>query len=315
MKTILAELSALPANLIVRASSEIAIAARLGWQPLMHNLGGVSGAEPIYVRDLALMRRNPDYAWLFLFHPNGHAREAALDAIQTPPTSPFFLAALAWRLNDWAEPVRRAAERCVRRILNLIDPKVAADTSMYLLGRRLAWGRWSNEADTLDAMFAREDVLAAVAARLRGGANGPLGKCLRNALRFGGIDAHLPELAANALQPLVRAIAHQCLLSGQARWIVGFEWAWIDKVYGLRQRVPKYASRAVDCDAPFDQLIWQAARDTSVVVRRIAADALIADHAPILDEDRLIAYFAGDANPSVRARADFLHRRGQRAAP
>jgi hypothetical protein len=308
LESILAGLSALPANLIVRTSREIAFAARLGWWPLTHSLASGFVQEPIFVRDLALMRRNPDYAWLFLFHPNGHAREAALETIQTPPTSPFFLSALAWRLNDWAEPVRRAAERCIRRILHLIDPTIAADSALYLLDRRLAWGRWRAEADTLDALFERRDVLTALATRLLTKPNGPLGKCLRNALRYSGIDAHLPQLAASATQPLVRAIAYQCLLGGQARWVVGFDWAWIDKVYGQRIRLPKFASRAVQREPSIADLIWQAARDKSVVVRQVAADALIADHVKIPEDYRLIAHLAQDRNASVRARADFLRR-------
>jgi hypothetical protein len=204
--------------------------------------------------------------------------------------------------------VRRAAERCVRRILHLIDPMIAADTALYLLDRRLAWGRWRAEADTLDALFERKDVLTALATRLRAEPNGPLGKCLLNALRYDGIDAHLPQLAASATQPLVRAIAYRCLLSGQARWVVGFDWAWIDKVYGQRMRVPKFESRAVQRELSGADLIWQATRDKSVVVRLVAADALIADHIKKPDDSRLIEHLAQDQNASVRARADFLRR-------
>jgi hypothetical protein len=302
----LAELSTLPASSIVRASYEIPAAARLGWQPLTHRL---ISAEPIFVRDLALMRRNPDYAWLFLFHPDGRVREAALDAIQTPPTSPFFLSALFWRLNDWAKPVRVAAERCLHRVEQRISPDVAASTAPYLLDRRYVWARWGTEADLLDHIFGRKGVLATLVPWLRREANGSLGKYLRHALRYDAIDEHLPILAAAAIQPQVRAIAYQCLLTNKASWVAGFEWIWIDKIYNIKKRVPKFESRPLPGVTSSPDLFWQAAHDRSVIVRRVAADMLIAAASPVPDADRLIAHLAEDESQSVRSRADYLRRR------
>jgi len=308
LKTILAELSALPAHLVVRASREIAMAAQLGWYPLTHRLASGFAGEPIYVRDLALMRRNPDYAWIFLFHPSGHVREAALDTLQTPPDSPFLLSALVWRLNDWVEPVRRAATRYLQRVQLRISPNVAASSAPYLLNRRYAWGRWGSEADLLDEIFGRPDVLPILAGFLQRTANGPLAGHLRHALRYPGIDQYLPTLAATAIQPKIRAIAYHCLLTGSVSWVAGFERQWIDKVYGISKRVPKFERRPLRDVKPSPELFWHAARDGSVVVRRAAADALIAASAPVPDEDRLIALFEQDKSPSVRSRGDFLRR-------
>lgn len=73
----------------MRASSKIPTLAGLGmWRH-----------RPLPLRDLFrrplsefdLLKMNPDYAWLFLFHYSGYVREAALHAIHTPPTSPFSL--------------------------------------------------------------------------------------------------------------------------------------------------------------------------------------------------------------------------------
>jgi hypothetical protein len=117
---ILTELAALPAHLVVRASREIATRAGLGWwqperrprqvipthraslfvQRIKDRLWPKSPPLP-FPSDRELLAANADLAWLFLFHPSGYLRETALDHIITPPTSPFFLAALAWRLNDW----------------------------------------------------------------------------------------------------------------------------------------------------------------------------------------------------------------------
>ncbi len=313
LKTIIAQLSALPASIIVRASSEIAMAAQLGWYPLMHRLASGFGGEPIYVRDLALMRRNPDYAWIFLFHPSGHVREAALDTLQTPPDSPFFLSALVWRLNDWVEPVRRAAARYLQRVQLQISPEVAASSAPYLFNRRHAWGRWRSEADLLDEIFGRPDVLPILVGFLQQTANGPLAGHLRHALRYPGIDRYLPTLAATAIQPQVRAVAYRCLLTGSVSWFAGFERQWIDKVYGISKRIPKFERRPLRDVKPSPELFWRAARDGSVVVRRAAADALIAASVPLPEEDRLIAFFEQDKNPSVRSRGDFLRRRTRTA--
>ena len=298
----LTELSTLPAAQIVRASREIAwAAAGLSWpQPsLVDKLLSWPSTE----RELLI--RNPDYAWLFLFHPDGHVRQAALRSVDAPPRSAFFLAALAWRLNDWVEPVREAARRCVERISAEVPAAVAADTAAYLLERRLVWGRWRDEANALDRIFVRDDVLAALAMQLQKRPTGSLGICLGNALRYPGIDQHLPQLAATAIQPAVRAIAYRCLISGKARWPVGFEWAWIDKVYGLRRRVPTLETRDVRRDRPAADFVEAGIRDKSPFVRKIVADAMIAARSQIPSEEKLVAQLAADRSSSVRSRADF----------
>jgi hypothetical protein len=127
-------------------------------------------------------------------------------------------------------------------------------------------------------------------------------------LRYPGIDQHLPRLAAAAVQPSVRAVAYQCLISGKATWSVGYGWVWIDKVYGLRRRVPKIEARDIQRPRPTLDLIREAARDKSSIVRIVAADALIAARSQLPDEDALIALMAGDRSPAIRSRADYMMR-------
>jgi hypothetical protein len=303
---VLSGLSALPANLIVRANREIAMTAQLWWRPQQF----ISLELLLAKSELQLIRKNPDYAWLFLFlfHYSGYVREAALDAINTPPTSPFFFAALAWRLNDWVGPVRQAATRCAERVLHRMRADVAASAAQYLLDRRVAWGRWSDEPKVLDPVFGSKDVMAALAAHLQEQTTGPLAACLRNALRYPNIDEHLPYLAANAVQPSVRAVAYQCLVAGKASWSVGFGWVWIDKVYGLRRRVPKVETRDIQGNSTAAEWIRKGIHDKSAFVRRVAADALIAARAQLPDENNLIARLASDRSPAVRSRADFMLR-------
>jgi hypothetical protein len=314
LEDVLADLSALPAKLIVRASQEIATAAKLGWwqQPSRFSfqqfLGGSSTEKD-------LLRKNPDYAWLFLFHPSGYIREAALDAINSAPASPFLLSALAWRLNDWVQPVRQAAKRCAERVLRRADADVAANAALYLLDRRLVWSRWSDEPKVLDSIFERKDVIAALTLLLQEQSTGRLAACLRNALRYPNLDEHLPRLATAAVQPAVRAVVYQCLISGKATWSVGFEWAWIDKIYGLRRRVPVLETRDIQRARAAADLIRESARDKSAIVRRVAADALIAARSQLPDEEALIALLAKDRSPAVRSRADFMLRHPPAARP
>jgi hypothetical protein len=321
---ILAELANLPAHSIVRASREIATSAYLGsWQPEKRPIQIVPtpGAPSLQVQllkyrlglervpsDKELLAANPNFAWLFLFHPSGYIREAALDTIVTPPTSAFFFAALAWRLNDWVRPVRQAAERCAARVRHRTTAEVTANAALYLLDRRLVWGRWADEATALDRAFERRDVIEALTVQLQELSTGPLAACLRHALRYPNVDEHLPAVAARAVQPSVRAVAYQCLTSGKATWSVGFEWMWIDKVYGLRRRIPKLAMRDIRRSRPAAEFIREAAHDKSPFVRKVAADALIAARSQLPDEAALIVHLAKDRSSAIRSRADFMLR-------
>jgi len=324
LRQVVTELSALPANLVVRASREIARDARLGWrQPyqLPSRVVAAGTAYRVWMRlkqalwfewpspsEQALLKRNNDFAWLFLFHPSGHVREAALDCVNSPPTSPFFFSSLAWRLNDWVQPVRQAAERCAERVLHQTASDVAANAALYLLDRHLAWGRWNNEFRALDKTFEREDVMADVALQLAQRSTGPLANCLRHALRYPAMDKHLPRLASAAIQPSVRAVAYRCLISGIAAWPVGLEWAWIDKVYGLRRRVPKLETREIQRTNSAADIIKAAIHDRSNIVRIVAADAVISVRSQLPDADQLIARLANDRSPAVRERANYMLR-------
>jgi len=307
LETVLADLAAFPPDLIVRASREISRAVGLHWWPTARSLTLEWHFGSLSYRH-ELMRKNPEYAWLFLFDGNGYVREAALNSLNTPPRSPFFFSALAWRLNDWVRAVRQAAERCSERVLHRTAADVTATAALYLLSRRLVWGRWSDEGKALDKTFEREDVMADLALELAQRSAGPLASCLRHALRYPTMDKHLPRLASAAIQPSVRAVAYRCLISGKAAWTIGFEWAWTDKVYGLRRRVPKLETREIQRTGSVADIIKAAIRDKSNVVRIVAADAVISARSQLPDADELIARLANDKSPAVRERADYMLR-------
>jgi hypothetical protein len=89
---------------------------------------------------------------------------------------------------------------------------------------------------------------------------------------------------------------------------VGYEWIWIDKVYGVRKRVPKLDSRPIDGVPPIADLIRQGIEDKSAMVRRVIADALNEARSQLPDADSLVDKLARDRNAAVRSRADFMLR-------
>ena len=305
LKHVIDRVGELPAKRVAGAGREIVAAAQL-W-PFW--------TSPSFIRrffprsDLQVLEKKPSFAWLFLFHPDGYVREAALNAIHHPPSSPFFLTAIALRLNDWAEPVRAAASRCAAHVFPGVDAAIAADAAPFLLTRYLLWGRWGDgEMAILDSLFGRADVTAQLSERFASGTAGPLATCLGLASRYAAIDIHLPMLASTAAQPAVRATALRCLVEQKASWQVGSRWHWVDKVYGEKKRIPVHQERAIAVTLPLESWIRAGIADRSAMVRRCAADALIANRSVIRSADELVELLSKDVNSSVRERADFLRR-------
>jgi hypothetical protein len=140
------------------------------------------------------------------------------------------------------------------------------------------------------------------------GTTGPLATLLGHALRYPGIDLHLPGLACESIQPAVRATALQCLVTGKATWVTGFAWEWVDKSLGKRKRVVTRDERQLDTGVLRAEFIVRGLHDRSAIVRRVAADALTADSRGIPNLDLLVDRLASDRFPSVRDRARFVKR-------
>jgi hypothetical protein len=308
LMSVLAQIGALPIHTIAKADQAIANAADLrAWRepaktPFPLNLL----SRPL--SDFEVLDREPDAAWLYLFHRNGYVREAALRAIVQPPGSPFFLAAIVWRLNDWVEPVRVEARRCAERVFPNLCLEVAGAAAHYLLGRRLAWRRGTHEFDVLDLVLQRPDVIDGMAETFLRSATGSLGTLLRLSLQYPAMERHLPALAADAVQPAVRAAALDCLIKRKASWPVGYTWQWIDKVFNDRKRTPILNERPITLALSKSDLIAQGLRDRSATVRRVGADAAIIDPSAVRDLEVVIERLAQDRSPSLRERADFLRR-------
>jgi hypothetical protein len=100
----------------------------------------------------------------------------------------------------------------------------------------------------------------------------------------------------------------KALLCGDARWQVGWEWKWTDKVYGKGRRAQVFDSRPISIAPDRARLINNGLVDASSQVRVVAADALIEDTGKADGLEAIAERLLADASPSVRMRGDYLAR-------
>lgn len=285
-------LNGLPASVAVRAEREISNAAKL-----YHSRRST---------DLEQLVRLPSVEYLFIFHSDGRIREAALKKITGGLRSPFLFAAIAWRLNDWALPVRIAAVECARRTFPLTAAEVIAQADIVLLPRKNSWTRWTDEEALLAETLGRADVASSSADIIREKQTGGAALALRYALQQSVLDPHLEKLAYEAVQPAVRAVALRSLIDGYASWPSGFEWQWVDKSMGVRRRVRTFDRRRLTRIASRTPMIVRGVADRSAAVRKVALDGLIRYRAEIPEAKEIAEPLLRDRVASVRERAEFL---------
>jgi hypothetical protein len=216
---------------------------------------------------------DPIYGPVLIFNRSGYVREAALKAIKQLPDSPLFLAALVWRLNDWVEPVRRAAAECANRELPRLSVGTIVGAAPFLLERMPHWRRWgSTPAIVLDAL-ARPDCLDELVSKFATTVE-ISAAALRAALRYGLLDNHLSPMSCAAKRPEFRAMMLKVMLDSEVTWVTRYERQWVDKRYGITRRVPVLGRRHVVRPVSVDALIRQGAADRSPLVRRVAAHGL-----------------------------------------
>jgi hypothetical protein len=303
MRQVFGEMTALPPSDVVYLDTQIAAVARLCHQAtgtrVLPRLWGV----PTHAEQL---ERTPLLEYLFLCHRDGRLRQVALDRIAGGIPSAFLFAAVCWRLNDWARPVREAAARCARRCFPLTDPVVAASALSALMIRTRSWGRWAEERDLFEAILARPDVAAALAAIIAERPTGAMARLLRASARTPHLDDHLEILSRSALQPAVRAAALNMLLAGEAVRPAGRAWQWIDKSMGLRRWVMQYDRRKIEVALDGATLIEQGVADRSAMVRGAALSGAIR-HLRGTETERAYALrLRDDRSRSVRERAAFI---------
>jgi hypothetical protein len=294
---------------VARADGEIAAAASLDRQPPQ------SPSTRLFSREssgASQLLRTPGLEYLFVFHRDGRLREAALLKITGGLPSPFLFAAVLWRLNDWAAPVRQAATRCARRSFPATRPAVIARAAAELLVRQATWRRWEAERSILNEVFGRSDVAAELADLMSVETVGPQASTLRYALRTPALDQHLERIASRARQPSVRAVALGTLIDRKAEWPSGTALRWINKPMGVQRRETVFDHRLLTVTPSRRALIERGINDRSAVVRRVALTGIIRHMLETPDARAWAEPLAFDRAPSVRERAEFILR-GQTA--
>ncbi|NNE21718.1 MAG: hypothetical protein HKN11_03835 [Rhizobiales bacterium] len=269
-----------------------------------HYHGGTVDAFRTHPKQVVL-QNTECLEFLFLFHSNGYLREAALKKLNRPLPGPLFVAAVAYRLNDWVEEVRVAAKGCLARVLPRTDSQAIAEAGIYLIHQMWLWRRAGDHVTALVNELSKPEIMAALAQILSRETTGPLARTLRNALRFETMDRHLEMLAQEALSPAVRAVAIEALIDGRARWLDGHQQEWIDKSMSLYRRVPRYSYRPLTIDTETEPQIRRAAVDRVSIVRKLAAQKLIEHRHKLPPMDDVAHNLEDDRSPAVRERANF----------
>lgn len=222
---------------------------------------------------LRLLKQTPGLEFIYIFHGDGYLREAALNKITGGLQSPFLVAAVIWRMNDWAGPVRTAAFFCAQRVFPLTQPNIIARAALDLFPRQQGWERWGEpERSMIEEFYARPDITAELAKLLIEQTTGPSPSTLRHALRTPLLDAHLEDISIKSVNPVVRAIAVEALIDLTARWRSGFRWDWIDKRYNLKRWIPTYSHRELACSVSPIEVADRAIIDRSPLGRSNSID-------------------------------------------
>lgn len=263
--------------------------------------------RPNRTKALSQMARTPGLDVIFLFCKDGHIREAALKHL-VATDSAFVLTAIAYRLNDWVEPVRAAARSCAERVFARAPVAAVSEAALFLTDRKASWKRGASELAVLDEAFSRADVVDALTGLILSGRTGRVTRAFSHILARDALDHRLVEIATRAASPAVRVIAARTLINGQAKRQIGFERRWIDKTYNLSRRTPLFACRSIQRPYPVEDLIAMASRDGSAAVRRVAAEGLVLFRREIANPEPLLALLRDDPAPSIRQRIAFVER-------
>ncbi|WP_370235180.1 hypothetical protein [Brevundimonas sp.] len=300
------ELAKLPPSSVPWAGYRVAVWAGLwsDYDPRSRQTGCLFPFRRRQVTPLDWLKANPRLAPVFIFHHSGYLREAALQRLDRLPASPFFVAALFWRMNDWVPQVRASAVAETPRLLKSTSPAAIAGAAPYLLSRHLAWERWEMSAqDTLTHALCRDDVAKALAEHLCSSASGPIAKTMQLAMRVPTLDQALPRLSRTAVSPHVRRNAYEAMATGQVKWPIAK-----GRKTAPYLRTPKYEyeSRRLSISFPLEEVIADAASDRSPIVRRGALDILIRKPTDLKPFLGLLNTLKSDPSPAVRQRSEFL---------
>lgn len=259
----------------------------------------------------------PFLTWIDLCNGDGFKRERTLRTLSGRAPNRFFFAMAVRRLNDWVPQVRSAAREQLPSIASASNPEDVVDVLCAVFPHWNSWGRSGYEGkQTLLAIASIDAVTHSLKSRLVAATAGPLSSVLSQAGQTEALDAYLPEIASNAIQPSVRAKAYKSLLDGKVMWLAGRKWEWTDKRYCKGHFKPTLFDRPLSMQMPLEETLRAASSDRSAFVRRVAGDVLIRESGTLgAVALQLATILASDPHPSVAERGNFALKKLSQMVP
>jgi hypothetical protein len=290
------------------AISRLPLSNMDNWERLIRNEyhRALANTKPAKWKFWIQPKRSPN--WVDLCSYNGFTRECALRNLSGAAPNRFFFAMAVRRLNDWVPQVRAAASD---QLLSIAMASNAEDIVDVLCAIFPHWGSWRRVDNagkqSLLEVASIEAVINSLKSRLMSATAGALPSILLQAGQAPALDAYLLEIANNAIQPSVRALAYKSLLAGKVAWLIGRKWEWTDIRYCKGYYKPIFCERSLSVKIPLEETVRAAVADRSAIVRRVAGDALIREFETIGSAaHQLAALLALDSHPSVAEKGDFV---------
>lgn len=311
-RRVVADMSAL-----VEATSRLPLSKLDNWERLIRSGIYQAAANSKPAKWNFWAKPTPFLTWIDLCSGDGFRRERTLRVLSGPAPNPFFFAMAVRRLNDWVPQVRSAAREQLPSIAIASNPEDVVDVLCAVFPHWSSWGRSENEGkQTLLAIASIEAVTHSLKSRLVSATAGPLASVLAQAGQTAVLDAYLPEIASNAIQPSVRAKAYKSLLDGKMVWIAGRKWEWTDIRYCEGRFMPTLYERPLSIKNPFVDTLEAASIDRSAIVRRVAGDVLIRESGTIGPVAlQMAGLLASDPHPSVAERGNFALKKLSQMTP
>lgn len=264
--------------------------------------------------ELCAVQNVPDLPFVFMFHGDGRIRQEALRNLEGPLPTPANVYGLFWRLNDWVPQVNQAAYEALEWVMPRTSTEVIIPALTAILPHLNSWGRWSREGpEAVHRILSRPDVSTKLLENVRTTRQPRLGEVFRELCRSDWIDQHISDVFAIAPLPHIRTMALDMLLSQRARWPTGeTDRVWTDRSMGEYRTERGFRERELTVAVDLIPLLRAGASDRSAMVRKRAADGLIAlRHNLDLKEelDRVAAMLHNDPNIGVRNRIEFFGRK------
>lgn len=265
-------------------------------------------------KEIRAVQKIPELTHVFIFHGDGRVREEAIRNLAGPLPTPANVYALFWRLNDWVPQVRSLSYKALKRVIPNTSAEVIVPALKATLPHLNSWGRWSSEGPkAVREILARPDITTHMLEDLKLTRQPRLGQIFRELSRSSVIDEHIESLFVTAPLPHIRTVALDMLLSGKARWPTGkTKQIWINRSMGEYRTETIYDHREISIPVSKIDLITLGALDRSAMVRRRAADGLIAlrnDPNLRAELESIATRLQEDPNIGVRNRIDFFSRK------